>query len=129
MAVRIRRRYDGALKFHTAPPDSHDWPKSWVDKNIATGSVTLGRGRLTLHTDDGEDDVVYEVVRTPGVYCVGCGDRLGDDPADPRLLGADEAQLLGDEYRGHVADCDGDGVDPQNPAGYLYTAAYRGERI
>lgn len=48
-----------------------------IDKGLAEGWLTVGGGKLTLKTADGEPDVQYEIVQPPGYYCVYCGVAVG----------------------------------------------------
>src|SRR4051812_17610297 len=47
-----------------------------VDNAVFEGWATLGRGKLTLHTADGDPDVEFNVLEVPGVYCCHCDERL-----------------------------------------------------
>lgn len=117
MALVARRVGDDALEVVGDPPDVHDFPEQWVQRHLAEGRLSLARGRIVLHGPD--SDVAYRIVRTPGAYCVKCGTHLGDSPAT--------VPAVTKERKEHVAQCDGDGDDPQNPAGYEFTRAYRTE--
>ena len=124
MSVMLRRS-ETALRFINGdPPEEHEWPASWVNRHLHSGHVSLSRDTLTVHTEDGEDDVVYTIVARPGVYCCKCGARLGDQAADQNVADPVRRQEMADGYRAHVAECDGDGEDPQNPAGYRATHAF-----
>lgn len=36
-----------------------------IDKGIGEGWLSLGKGKLTLHTEDEDDDVVFEILSAP----------------------------------------------------------------
>jgi hypothetical protein len=48
-----------------------------IDKGIAEGWLSIGGGKLTIKTAEGEPDVVYQIVQPPGHYCVYCGEAVG----------------------------------------------------
>lgn len=123
MGVVIRRGKEG-MRFITEVPDVHEWPETWLMRHLKLGHVSMQKGEIVVHTDPGSDDEVFELVEGPGVYCCLCGDQIGDVAADATKVGPEEAQRLGDEYRGHVAACDGSDEDAGNPAGYRVTTGY-----
>lgn len=43
-----------------------------LDKGLAEGWLSMGQGKVTLHTPD--DDRVYRIERRPGRYCCFCGE-------------------------------------------------------
>lgn len=121
--IEVKRRRDGTLTVRSELPDAHDWPARWVDRNVASGHASLFKGSLILHLRDGTD-VEYRILSRPGVYCLGCGDGLGDEPARSDAVGRERADALTAERKAHVADC-GNVDDPQCPAGYRFRNVYR----
>lgn len=49
-----------------------------VEKLAAQGVLTLGGGKITLKTGEGEPDLVWAIVRAPGLYCCHCDAPQGD---------------------------------------------------
>lgn len=76
--AQVSRRGD----FSAPPPEQHHFSPNWVMREVATGLVSMADGKIVIHTGPKKTDVVeYEIVRTPGAYCLHCGDRVGDGPA------------------------------------------------
>lgn len=36
-----------------------------IDKGLTEGWLSMGKGQLTLHTEDGDDDVVFDILAPP----------------------------------------------------------------
>ncbi|GEM_PF-4305641 len=90
-------------------PEMHRWSTRMVDRAVTEGWMTLGRGRITVHTMSG--DIVWRIVRAPGAYCVHCGCEVGGGPAGS----PDEVA----RRRLHTDECCDDGGHPaEHPAGY-----------
>ena len=90
-------------------PATHRFSIRMVDQAVTEGWMTLGRGRITIHTMSG--DVMWRIVRKPGAYCVHCGAAVGSGPAGR----AGEVA----RRRLHTDGCCGDGGHPDDaPAGY-----------
>jgi len=99
-------------------PVGEEWHPSprVIEKGFAEGWLAMGNGQAVIKTADGEDDHVYDILDTPGVFCSHCGLKLGG--------GNEIAQE-------HVAtNHDGeDSPDEQNPAGYRQDNFFRLERV
>lgn len=121
MALRLRRRRDGSINLEpgTTLPKRHHFATRFVQRAAMDGTLTLGKGQIILHLAD--DDVTYDIVRTPGAYCVHCGERVADGPArspeeverrrhyvetcqkSPDEVEAAEAYEVIDYFDGHLA--------------------------
>lgn len=96
---------------HTGTHPEQQFSRRLVDAGLHEGWISLGQGKLTLHTAEG--DLAYTIVRVPGTYCCYCNLALGDDPSG--VTGRDHVALM------HAGEsCD----DQDNPAGYRVTHAY-----
>ena len=93
-----------------AQPEQH-FKRQRVEEALIEGWMSLGRGKLTIHADEG--DLVYTIARVTGTYCCHCAQKLDDDPSGvtPRL---------------HLAREHGEAPSPMpaHPAGWLVTNAY-----
>lgn len=96
---------------HTGVDASQNFSRRVVDAGVQQGWLTLSKGKLILHTN--QEDLVYTVARTPGLYCCHCGASLGED-------------ATGQSGQEHVRAMHKDepSPDPSNPAGYRRTHAY-----
>jgi hypothetical protein len=50
----------------------------FVNRGIAEGWLAIEKGRIRLTTAPDQDDVVFAVVRRPGLYCAHCDCELAD---------------------------------------------------
>ena len=93
-----------------AQPEQH-FKRQRVEEALVQGWMSLGRGLLTIHAEEG--DLVYTIQRVPGTYCCYCQAKLDDD-------------VSGASGRAHITREHGDAAspDPSNPAGWLVTNAY-----
>ena len=84
-----------------------------VDNGIFAGWISLGDGKITLHTRP--KPLIYKIVQMPGHYCSHCGERQP---------GEIEARI-------HVktAHPGEKSPDPESPAGYCRINAYICERL
>lgn len=81
----VSRRGD----FSVGPPERHNFAQKWLMREMATGLISLANNQIIIHRgEEHGGDLVYDIVRTPGAYCLHCGDRVGDGPATT----AEEAQ-------------------------------------
>jgi hypothetical protein len=78
-----------------------------VASAIAAGWMTLGQGKIKLHT---KPELTYKVVRVPGLYCCHCRAPMVD---------SETAKL-------HVASAHKgrESPDPTNPSGYEHIHYY-----
>lgn len=85
------------------------------DQNFSVKLVTdmLGAGLMEIHDDElilrvHPEDLHYTIKRTPGRYCLHCGEKLQDDQS-------------GQMARLHIAmkHAGVESPDPDNPAGYI----------
>lgn len=58
-------KYADGIRIRRSGPKQHFTP-GFVSRGVGEGWLSLGRGKLTLHTLDG--DVTYTVLRVPGKY-------------------------------------------------------------
>ena len=49
-----------------------------IGQGAEEGWLSMGGGTITLKTVDGQPDLVYRIVRAPGLYCCHCETRLPD---------------------------------------------------
>jgi hypothetical protein len=98
---------------HTGTHDTQTFSRDLIDRLIADGVCSMSKGRITLHTAQG--DLCYTILRLPGQYLC-CHDGVV-------ILGG---TLRGDVQREYVAT-HFPGVsspDPQNPSGYRCVSGY-----
>lgn len=83
--------------------------KRFVDTGLLEGWLSMGQGRIVIQNLEGED-LIYEIVRTPGLYCCHCHEPQGSWR----------------EARKHVAAAHAGSAspDPQNPSGYRQENGY-----
>lgn len=93
---------------HTGVKATQNFSRQLVEKAIAEGWMSLGKGRLVLHAAEGDLD--YEVKRMPGTYCCHCGEKLPESKT----------------AQAHVAEKHAGKTSPDrsNPSGYAVTHAY-----
>lgn len=74
-----------------------------VFEGTAQGWMSVGQGKITVHTEN-QGDLVYRIEREPGIYCCHCGSQLPDQVT----------------ARGHVSKehAGEKSPDSNNPAGY-----------
>ena len=106
--LKLRKLKSLKVEIIDQPGQKHHFPTKFVTKALIEGWISLDRGKLTIHAENGE--LVYNLVRYPGAYCDNCGDRLGDGPA----LTAAEADVRREHAQGHSNYK----PNPKNPAGY-----------
>lgn len=53
-----------AIRILHLSPRWHISPRI-MEKGVAEGWMSVSKGKLTLHTEDGQDDVVYDIVAPP----------------------------------------------------------------
>jgi hypothetical protein len=127
MGLFIRKYKDGRIVVGSretvaggiegGPPEHFNFDEKWVTREIGAGTVSLGRGTLTIHATDG--DISYLIKRVPGAYCLYCKDRIGDGPAR-----TPEAAALRREY---VRACQKSPNDmDEHEAGYEVIHYYEG---
>jgi hypothetical protein len=100
--VEIKRADHGVQRF----------TRNYIDGALAEGWLSMGGGRLTIMPVSG-DPLVYEILRTPAIYCCHCDDKIGavGDGATPE--GAKRlAAHVAEKHAGAASN------DPTNPAGY-----------
>lgn len=88
----------------------HNFSMNLVQGGISEGWLSLMKGRIVLHAEDG--DHVFNILRGPGHYCCHCNSKL-------------DGQV---NARKHVAeDHEGDeSPDRSNPSGYSRINHYEG---
>lgn len=82
----------------------------------AEGWLTMAAGKITIKHTEGE--ITFDVVRKPGRYCCHCGEKLAGRDIDPG--GAMARAHVAAKHSGETSP------DPENPSGYMVTAAYKG---
>lgn len=81
--------------------DTQHFTQEFINDSVASGLMSFGNGKLTLHT---EPELIYNVVRTPGYYCCHDNKGLGDQKQSERYVADNFADV----------EC----KDKNNPAGY-----------
>ena len=81
-------------------------------QGASQGWLEMANGKITLK--GANETVVYRLVRTPGYYCSHCGEPMPDGKAAAAHVAAAHAGKAS--------------PDPENPAGYMKTNAYKGVR-
>jgi hypothetical protein len=86
--MEFKKIYDPASVKAGAPKVSHlrvrRATKRWfvspavIEQGVADGYFSLGGGKLTIKTADGQPDVVYKIVTPPGHYCCFDNKKLND---------------------------------------------------
>lgn len=96
---------------HTGVSAEQNFSRRLVEQGVAAGWMTLSKGKLVLHVKP--EDLTYTIMRTPGHYCLHCGEVLTSDS-------------LGEAARLHIAakHADAKSPDAQWPHGYYVTHAY-----
>jgi hypothetical protein len=98
----------GIELLHTGASRRQNFSDSMVDTEIAAGRMAFDAdGNLVVYTE--QVALRYKVLRTPGSYCLHCGENLNDDTRNDGAIS-----------RAHVAEKH-PGIsspDPANPAGY-----------
>lgn len=61
---------------HTGTSAEQTFSERLVRAGVAEGFMTLGKGKLILHTVEDQPDLEYSIRRTPGWYCCHCGQAL-----------------------------------------------------
>lgn len=94
-----------------------------IARGAAEGWLAMAEGRITMKTTDGP--MAFRIVRTPGSYCCHCGERIED--AGRWVPGQEKKLTRGMQ---HVAEKHASKAspDPENPAGYMTTNAFKGVR-
>jgi hypothetical protein len=113
--VKLKRLYNGTVRVLRAGREQK-FSQRVFDGGIAEGWLSVERGKVTIHGDDGNRE--YVIVRTPGYYCCHCDASLPD-----------AAQIISPGFTSgmkHVRDEHGDAPspDPFNPAGYRKDCFY-----
>lgn len=89
--------------------DKQHFSTRFVEKQIADGLMSMGQGKITLHT---KPELKYTIVRPPGLYCAHCNASLADASM--------AKQHVESAHKGKPSP------DESNPAGYrrdnFYTA-------
>jgi len=85
---------------------------NWVHGGVQEGWLSMGNGKIVMHTLDDGPDLLYSVIRTPGYYCCHCEQSLPDAGTI-----VEPGVTLGLK---HVRDIHGSASspDPCNPSGY-----------
>lgn len=75
-------------------------------KSLEDGTMELNENKLVYHVHP--EDLVYEIKRRPGRYCLHCGEKLPEDEK-------------GELARLHIAEKHNGAIspDPSTPAGYV----------
>lgn len=117
--MKLTRQYradgtvDHVIVRDTGTHAEQNFSAQLVQSGLSDGWITMGRGQLTIHTAEDQDDLVYTIERGPGMYCCHCGQKLPDDPSGE--LGRSHVQR---EHAGVESP------DPQNPLGFRVINAY-----
>ena len=53
------------VRFLNAPRPRQKFRDGLVAKGVGEGWMSVGKGQITIHTEDGQDDVVYRIVAVP----------------------------------------------------------------
>lgn len=67
---------------HTGVSREQNFSERLVRAGVAEGFMTLGQGKLILHTVEGQPDLEYKILRAPGWYCCHCGQSLENANAE-----------------------------------------------
>jgi hypothetical protein len=99
------------VKVLRAGPRQH-FSQDFLDRQIAAGLISLGNGKITVKTADGEPDLVYTIETGPGLYCCHCKAPMDDSKS----------------AQAHVAEKHGGASSPDknNPSGYRRDNWYTG---
>jgi len=97
--------FDHIQVIDTGASPEQNFSTGLVAAALGEGWIGIDQGKLTLHAKP--DDLVYDVLRTPGRYCCHCKAKLQDD-------------ATGEMARAHVGLLHHGMLSPdaQNPAGY-----------
>lgn len=63
---------------HSGVRAAQNFSTRLVEGGIAQGWITLGQGKLVMHTPDGEDDLEFTVERGPGYYSAFTHEPIAD---------------------------------------------------
>lgn len=85
--MQVKRIYDHSgdvpmvkhLKFLIPPKPVQKFTRRFLDKGMEEGWLLIGGGRFVIKGDSG--DVVYKIVRKPGLYCCHDNQPLPDQIA------------------------------------------------
>jgi len=80
----------------------------FIDKGIAQSWLSIGDGKITMRTHEGEDDLGFGIERVPGHYSCYTGEKLNGQ----------------EEAKAHVKQQECDSPNEANPAGYEKIAYY-----
>jgi len=79
-----------------------NFTQKFIDKAIREGYATLTKGKLILHTQDG--DLEYKILRSPGYFCCHDNQSLGGEKECREYVAINFAGI--------------DSPDKNNPSGY-----------
>jgi len=96
---------------HTGSAPEQNFSTRQVARGLSEGWISIGKGKLILHAKP--EDLVYDILRAPGRYCLHCGEKLEDD-------------IAGALARVHVATrhVGAKSPDPATPSGYVWLTFY-----
>jgi len=92
---------------HTGTSCEQHFSTRLVERGMAEGWIAIQDGHLILYAQP--ENLIYDIVRTPGRYSCFDGRKLPDDPGD---TGALARALLAEQHTGQPSP------DPNHPAGY-----------
>ena len=96
------------IKLVSKPGKVQKFTQQFIDEFAGHGLLSIGRGIITLHTDDG--DVKYKIISSPGYYCCFDGKRIAGE--------VEAKEYVATNFTGQTSP------DDQNPAGYRKDAFY-----
>jgi hypothetical protein len=106
------------------PTQEMHFNQGFLDRELANGILSIGGGKLTFKTADGEPDLVYRIVSPPGIYCCHCSASLGSEQEARTHVAEKHAGKKSPDLKPCGAGISG------NPAGYrqdnFYTCVLEG---
>ena len=88
--------------------DKQNLSPGFIDRGIAECWLSIGNGKITIKTVDGEPDLVFDIKRVPGHYSCFTGEKLNGE----------------DDAKAHVKAQKDDSPDPEHPSGYRQNLYY-----
>lgn len=109
-------KFDHIQVNHTGISPEQNFPEDMVLSGLNEGWVSITGSKLILHAEP--EDLEYEILRTPGRYCLHCGERLPSEKRGAANQGAMAREHVAKHHKGVPSP------DSSNPSGYVWLRNY-----